>query len=251
MEKANIDKIIKEKLDQREMEPSSSAWDRLEVQLDERDQKNKTKRNYFTYIASGIILISLGYGYFKSTKSRVQKETISLASRGLSIINELPSNEIVKVDQIIIEKLNENIELIDNKNKIKIPNISKIDSTLIINKLPLASKDLTKDTVFIKKPSSNEQKSRIIVKGEDLLYSVTHSSEEVKNYYVRNKIDRESVIDSIKVELRKRKLKISPEKILAQVEYEILDDQFKGNFMQKIKLKISDIAIALADRNRQ
>ncbi len=251
MKNDSIDKIIKEKFDSREMTPSMSAWDRLEAKLDDNDQKKKINwKSIFSYAASIIILLGFGYGYVQSSRSYKTTQAIVLASKGVSEVHTLPSNDIVEVSEISFDRIVIEQNQFKRKEKITVPKVLKEKSNLSLNNSFIASSEVKKENVLKELPISNEEKSRITVKGEDLLYAVTHSPEEVRKYYVANRIERGSVIDSIKIELRKRNLKVSPETILAQVEYEMLDSQFKGNFMQKIKLKISDIAVALADRNK-
>ncbi|CAM1363453.1 hypothetical protein [Tenacibaculum xiamenense] len=251
MKNDSIDKIIKEKFDSRVMTPSISAWDRLEAKLDDNDQKKKINwKSIFSYAASVIVLLGFGYNYFQSSGSNETSQAIILASKGVSNVRTLPSNDIVDVNPITFDRIVIEQNRSNEKDKKYFPKALKEKSNLVLNNEMLASSEVKKENVLKEQPTLNEEKSRIIVKGEDLLYAVTHSPEEVKNYYVANRIERGSVIDSIKIELRKRNLKVSPETILAQVEYEMLDSQFKGNFMQKIRLKISDIAVALAERNK-
>ena len=58
------------------------------------------------------------------------------------------------------------------------------------------------------------------------------------------------MLKTIEDELKKSNLKIDPNIILAEVERTIDDEEFKGDFMQKLKSKISDIAVAIVDRNK-
>ncbi|SEB39452.1 hypothetical protein SAMN04489761_0418 [Tenacibaculum sp. MAR_2009_124] len=251
MKKDNIDRVIKEKFDSRKMTPSISAWDRLEAKLDDNDKKMKTRwKSYFSMVASFLILLGFGYSYFLSGGAHKTTRAIELASIGVSKVITLSPNETIDVSQVILNKIEVGSSKIKKIDKVIAPEILKVDSITDLGTSFLASNDTKKDEVLRKTPVVSDKKSKIIVKGEDLLYAVTHSPEEVKNYYVANKINRESVIDSIKIELRKRNLKISPETILAQVEHEMFDDQFKVNFMQKVKVKISDIAMALTERNK-
>ncbi|WP_373940640.1 hypothetical protein OEG92_10220 [Polaribacter sejongensis] len=50
METNNIDKNIKEKLDNRTINPSASAWERLSAQLDE--QPKQKKKGWFFYVGA-------------------------------------------------------------------------------------------------------------------------------------------------------------------------------------------------------
>ena len=85
---------------------------------------------------------------------------------------------------------------------------------------------------------------------DDLLYAVTHSPEEVKEYYANLKLNRNDVLDSIKIKLKKSNLKINPEIILAEVERSIEDDTYQGNFRNNLGRRISTIIVAVANRNK-
>ncbi|MDO6744558.1 hypothetical protein Q4553_08235 [Tenacibaculum soleae] len=83
-----------------------------------------------------------------------------------------------------------------------------------------------------------------------MLFAVTHSQEEVKEYYAKYKINRKDVLDTIRKELIKSNLTINPETILAEVEYDIKETDFEQNFMKKFKSKLSNVIVAIADRNK-
>ncbi len=51
-------------------------------------------------------------------------------------------------------------------------------------------------------------------------------------------------------EVKHHKLNISPNQLLAQAEQAIIEDDFKSNFKQRLQSKISDIAFAIAHRNK-
>ena len=85
--------------------------------------------------------------------------------------------------------------------------------------------------------------------GDDLLYAVTHSPKEVKAYYAKYNVNRDDVLRTIKSELKKLNIKVNLNLILAEVERNIIEDDFQNNFMKSIKRKVSDFAIALASRN--
>ena len=53
----------------------------------------------------------------------------------------------------------------------------------------------------------------------------------------------------IKNELKQSNIKLNPETILAEVEKNIDEDNFKNNFMQFLKKRVVDIASAIASRN--
>jgi len=82
-----------------------------------------------------------------------------------------------------------------------------------------------------------------------LLFAVTHSSTEVKEYYAKLNLTREDVLSTIKNELKNSNIKVSPEAILAEVERTIGEEDFQNNFLQSLKKRVTDIATAIASRN--
>jgi ABC-type uncharacterized transport system substrate-binding protein len=100
-------------------------------------------------------------------------------------------------------------------------------------------------------PEKKSRKTRISVNSDALLYSVTHTEEEVIAYYKKYQLNRKDIINSIEQQLRKSNLKVAvnASTILAEVEREIDDASFKKNFMKIIKRRVSDLATAIASRN--
>ena len=58
-----------------------------------------------------------------------------------------------------------------------------------------------------------------------------------------------ALLKMIKIELKKSNLKVDPKIILAEVETTIKNDIFQNNFLKSLKVKITDIATAVASRN--
>ncbi|WP_431167066.1 hypothetical protein [Tenacibaculum halocynthiae] len=259
MKEDRIDKIIKSKLDNRSIEPSNSAWERLSNQLDENQYKTKNKKKiYYGYAASLLLLLSIGFSYFKfNSKEKIKPILVNTKLEILKVdtlksidnlINEetitIAKQEYIPIPEVKIEK--NNLRKIDRKINIKknedtFIKVDKEKNVKIETLIASASKEKSKKPINI---------NTIKVSGKDLLFAVTHNVDEVKKYYAKHKLNRNKIINTIERELKKSNLKINPETILAEVESDLINDQFKGSFMRKIKLKISDIAIAVADRNK-
>ncbi|RKF03791.1 hypothetical protein C8N26_1419 [Tenacibaculum lutimaris] len=258
-----IDKQIADKLKNRELSPSSSAWERLNSQLDEH--QNQKKRNWFLYVgyaASLALLLSVGFSFFLNSDTEKSIETIVETSIDTLKMNDVKMKELIndteeaivqveeKKEEILPKKVNQ-IPIIDDKTEVV---ISQSKEELEFK--PIQEKSLPKEIVIasVDKTSSIEVKkndnSRIKVNSDDLLFAVTHNSEEIKEYYARHKVKREDVLKTIEDELKRSDFKINPNTILAEVERTIDDEEYNGDFMQKLKLKISDIAVAIVDRNK-
>ncbi|WP_417784988.1 hypothetical protein [Tenacibaculum sp.] len=258
MSSNNIDKHIAEKLKNRELKPSNSAWERLETRLD--SQEAIKKRNWFLYVgyAAGLaLLISFGVIYFIDSDSKTPiKEVIVNTSIDTLKINNKGIEEFIKnTDEAVVE-LEENKQKKQSQNKKK--TIKETKKPILKEEIAfknIQNEKLPKEEVVaeLNEPVIQEKKnsiSRVKVNSDDLLFSVTHTPSEVKEYYAKHKLKREDVLKTIEDELKKSNLKIDPNTILAEVERTIDDEEFKGDFMQKLKSKISDIAVAIVDRNK-
>jgi len=260
-----IDKDIKNKFEERAIQPSASSWERLSNQLD-MHAKRKRRRRFF-YISSAASILLLVSIFALSLESdtiedsiipekmivetpaktpEVKKEIDDLLDKNETIIakNDTPKQEITPRKRSNKKAVDRNKELVP----IEIP------KTIMQNKDVIAKVDkstgkginLSADEVKLNKKKGT---SRISVNSEALLYSVTHTEEEVVAYYKAHKIDREDVLNSIKKQLKKSNLKIDARTILADVERDIDDASFKENFMKIIKKRVSDLATAIASRN--
>ncbi|AUC15121.1 hypothetical protein BTO06_08210 [Tenacibaculum sp. SZ-18] len=266
MEENKIDQIIKEKFNDRVITPSGSSWERLESMMDEQKGKSKKKYYHFISIAASIILL---FGIFFGLNTN-QIEEIKNKSFEEQIIVTVPENINEEKNTLVVEVDNEkqnDIEVtsketqVDRENKFIKPNIidssvkKKLEIVHVNKKIePVESNmevvAITSENKNIESIAENKSIRRVKVNAEDLLFAVTHSPDEVKEYYVNLKMKRSDVLDSIKIKLNKSNLEINPEIILAEVERSIEDDAYQGNFKNNLGRKISDIIVAVANRNK-
>ena len=260
--KNNIDKNIKEKFQDRTFTPSASAWERLSTQLDE--QPKQKKFGWFFYIgaaASLVLLISLGIQMFSDDAIDIKPlqevvktpiDTNLIDTKIDEFINEVPAKE-------AIVKNEDQIKVVRKKLTAKVANKeqNQIQKQVLksTKKEIVAIANTTEKVNDIEKIKTKEQEiklnpnRKIKVNADDLLYAVTHSSKEVKNYYAKNNLTRDDILKTIKSELKKSNLKVNPNTILAEVESSIDDDDFQNNFLKSLKNRVSDIASAIASRN--
>jgi len=74
----NIDKHIKQKLEQRTIQPSSEAWGRLSNMLDEENE-HSSKKGYYKYAVAASVIFLLGFFFssqFKGNNSIIIKDAI-------------------------------------------------------------------------------------------------------------------------------------------------------------------------------
>ncbi|CAM1347698.1 hypothetical protein [Tenacibaculum crassostreae] len=259
-----IDKHIADKLKNRELSPSPSAWERLSSQLDEHQNKKKTNWFlYFGYAAGVALLLSIGFRFFTASEPEIPSEIIvetpidTMKMKDIKIEELLTNTEeaIVQVEELKDETKTIKKENFSPTNKSVKVKLKEERSEEIVAVKSILDEKSPKETVIssVDKKSIEAIKntnSKIKVNSNDLLFAVTHNSEEIKEYYAKHKVKREDVLRTIESELKKSEFKIDPNVILAEVERTIDDEEYKGDFMQKLKLKISGIAVAFVERNK-
>lgn len=265
----NIDKNINDKLKNRTLKPSISAWERLSAQLDQEKTRKKKKRiEFLSYAACIVLLISIGFFYLDSgsDESVINEEIIVETALDTFKIKEVDLKQDILVEKAVVKlseetKKNNNVsnviksvDLEVDKKASKNIRASNIEESVAVIESVKREKSKGINDFSIKEEIQSQPKkkikSRIKINSDYLLFAVTHSSEEVKEYYAKYEINRNDVLDVIQDELTKSKLKINPETILAEVELNIEESDFKQNFMSKLKLKLSDVIVSIADRNK-
>ena len=268
-----FEREIQQKLNKREIQPSASAWERLSYQLD--SQEKKRKRSWFLYVgyaASIALLISLFVFTNKNdeAETRIDDSIIVNKDSKLPIVEEntkvIIGND--NKEEVIVKRFT------NKKNQEKpiiIKEITPINNDVIANKsIKSIEKEIDKTidfkqpdsirTVIVKKEVKDNLitidtskftplKNKISVDSNALLFAVTHSKEEIRGYYKKYKISQAKVLKTIQNELNKTNLKIDPSIILAEVEMEVNEESFQNNFYQFIKSKVSDVAVAISNRN--
>jgi hypothetical protein len=262
-----FDTIIKDKLESRTIQPSDSAWERLSEKLDETDtRKSKKWIWYLGYAASILIALSL---FFMNSDDKVEEQIIKD-----EIIVDNPVEKPLKIEEVIDREEDKQILVAEEKVEIKVPekkSPKRSTHNKLENKLQFDEKlihDLKEEKTVIaiveKESISNapgnkfeelksikrNPNSRIKIDSDALLYAVTHNSEEVKKYYAKYNVNRQDALESIKKQLDKSNIKVSPEMILTEVEKTIEEDDFQNNFLKFLKKRVTNITTAIASRNK-
>lgn len=268
MKTNKLDQQIKKKFENRTFEPSASAWERLSVQLDEQPKQKKI--GWFFYIGAAasilllftirVLLFSKDSSIFKTVKEVVIKpvDKNSIDSKIEEFINKIPVEEALVKEEIVADEFSKSENKIVVKNNIYKKKRQKTVTDKRQNK-GLAIVDVEPEVDKKKQQIENITKAsitkiknkniKIKVNADDLLFSVTHTSQEVKQYYAKYNMDRDSILNTIKIELKKSDLKVNPNTILVEVERTIDDNDFQNNFLKLLKNRVSNIASAIASRN--
>jgi hypothetical protein len=253
-----LDNQIKEKLNSREIQPSSQAWDRLDAMLTVAEEK-KTKRSFgWLYIAASVtILLTVGMYFFtqngteistqnnvvgtEAKKDAIQKEgnnpevpidntIVKNQETQVAVsnpnINQQSINTNQKQNSIINQKTNQNNQ--SNQNQNNQNQIIKDKEIVYQNSSDVALKDLPK-TVEPKEIVFAGSKNSTALTDEQLLASLDNSAKKSN---------------------KKASVKVDAKNLLSQVDGE-LEMTFREKVIDKVSKKYKKIEVALANRNNE
>ncbi len=240
MEPNNFEKDFREKLNQRKIEPSDKAWDRLDAMLsvaEENKPQKKSKRKWLYIAASFVGFLLVGTLFFNQNKTEI----------------ETPKTEVVEKE---IEK-----ESVAN------PNFNDTDSvkTEVAVSEKSSEETLNKEEKF--NPEASGQISNKTSKNES--NQIAESSIIIKNNQEKQSPNNETVIAEISKKenvdqlletaeskvlaqsaTKKAKVKINANDLLNQVDGE-LELSFREKMITKVNKNFQEVKVALSNRNQQ
>ena len=238
MEPNNFEKDFREKLNQRKIEPSDKAWDRLDAMLsvaEEKKQPKKKKR--WLYIAASIVgFLLVGTFLFNQKKSAIEapdknvviEENMQKDSVEKPVLNVIDT---VKTEVVVSEK-----PIIQNLNK-KEEKISNQKSNQLVKK---EANQITESSIIIK---NNQEKQSI--------NNQTAVAENPKNSTVDQLLNSaEKTVFAENSAKPKSKVKVNANDLLNQVDGE-LELSFREKVITKVNKNYQTVKVALANRNQQ
>jgi negative regulator of sigma E activity len=247
MEPNNIENQIREKLNSREIQPSSQAWDRLDAMLTVAEEK-KTKRSFFSYTyigiaASVLVLVTLGLFLFNQkeseiklnntvveTKIKVDTTTKNSNSNNKTSI-QVPAKVSASKQVVVISKnaqpASRNSQLMMSNPRPKNPAINRDKEIEYLLHQNVAQKDMPK---VINTKTSISLKEESVVLDDFLVANL--------NYAVKKKSDKQVAI------------KVDVKSLLSEVDGEV-EQSFREKVLSKINKNYQEVKVALANRNNQ
>ncbi|MBF7091881.1 hypothetical protein IUY40_10045 [Flavobacterium sp. ALJ2] len=234
MEPNKFEKLFREKLNEREINPSDNAWDRLDAMLNVAENTKPKKKYTWMYVAAsfiGFLLVS----------------TVYFNQRETSVHN--PKNDIVVKE----EKPKDSIGGIKN-NQDKINSKSLHTNAIVI-------KD-TKENIEEKneKANQNQVAERSIIKETNKEnWKNNQKTESKNNQTVIADNSKNATVDQLLISAEKtlamdkgvqqiNKVKINANDLLSQVDGE-LELSFREKVINKVNKNYQTVKVALANRN--
>nr|WP_294785219.1 hypothetical protein [uncultured Flavobacterium sp.] len=244
MEPNNFEKDFREKLNQRKIEPSNKAWDRLDAMLsvaEEKKPEKKLKRKWLYIAASFIGFLLVGTIFFNQNKTVterpktvvVEKETEKEIRKDSAVKPVLNNDGSIKIENAVTEKTSE--ETSNRKEKIN----------------PEASEKISNKN--IKKESNQVAESSIIIKNNQEKQSTNNQTVVAENSKKEN-VDQllEAAENKVVAQnsVKKSKVKINASDLLNQVDGE-LELSFREKVITKVNKNFQEVKVALSNRNQE
>jgi hypothetical protein len=238
MEPNKLEQDFRQKLEQRTIQPTEMAWDRLDAMLSVAEkQKNKPGRNWMYIAASFLALLLIGTFFLNKEKQDSvtninNSVTETRSERGTTIDTAVkPSviNEPFSEEQAVATTTS------TSAGKASLPSLKSAISKKsdISNTVVVTTNDKASSDIEVTKIKSGPAK--INVDAADLLASV----------------DTPVVNETIAVtKAKKQSVKVNPNSLLSSVEGE-LDDSFRGKVLQSVAKNYDKIKTSVASRNHQ
>ncbi|MEO8237988.1 MAG: hypothetical protein ABI576_07755 [Flavobacterium sp.] len=239
MEPNNFEKDFREKLNQRTIEPSDKAWDRLDAMLSIAEVKKPKKKNKWLYIAASIAAFLLVGTFFFNQK----KSVVETPEKSIVIKENIQKRSVVKPSSNTVDSVEKQIVTSEKEPTQNIG--SSIKEEKISNQ---------KSNKTIKNENNQIAESSVIIKKNQETQSINNQisvpeipKNETPDQLLNTAEKRVTAENSAKP---KSKIKINATDLLNQVDGE-LELSFREKVIAKVNKNYQTVKVAVANRNQQ
>lgn len=244
MEPNNFEKDFREKLNQRKIEPSDKAWDRLDAMLSVAEEKKttvvlgsrKAKNKKWLYVAASIVgFLLVGTFFFN------QKKNLEVTPKEIIVVKED-----TKKDSVVKPTLDTNIAVEEA--------VAVSEEKTIKKSVEQEKQQESKSNKIIANKSNAIAESSIIIKNNPEKQSINPQPLMAKNPE-KETVDQllgtaEKAVIAENAVKPKAKVKINANDLLQQVDGE-LELSFREKVITKVNKNYQTVKVALANRNQQ
>ncbi|QLC66056.1 hypothetical protein LPB248_07120 [Flavobacterium sp. LPB0248] len=239
MEPNNFEKDFREKLNERKIDPSSKAWDRLDAMLTVAEEKEpiklnskKSKRKWLYIAASFIGFLLVGTLFFNQNKKSIEVPKSIVVEKEI----EKDTAEPILNDK---DSVRTEVAISDKTSKQKTNKQEKVNNQ-VSNKIN-------------KNKSSQIAESSIIIKNNQEEQS-SNNQNQIAETSKKENVDQLLETAENKVvaqnQTKKAKVKINANDLLNQVDGE-LELSFREKVITKVNKNLQEVKVALSNRNQQ
>jgi hypothetical protein len=232
MKSDKLEKQFREKLQNRTIEPSDKAWDRLDAMLSVAEKKKKPIRKWWFVAASLLILFSVGKFLFKAEK-----------------FSPTIHNEVV-IDKPIVETESENESIVTIETPIEI-NPKNIEEKVVATKKATVQNSAASEKTT---PNSTEVafQEEVVNLTEQNTSVKTTTRKYISAQSLLTQVESEKKIIEQKIESKKfeSKIQIDANTLLSETETE-MDESFKTRALNEFLNQYQTIKTAVSNRNKE
>lgn len=241
MEPNNFEKDFREKLNQRKIEPSDKAWDRLDAMLSVAEEKKPKKKNRWLYIAASIVGFLLAVTFFLNQEKKVE------IPKNQIVIEENSQKDSVVKKGFKVADSTENQIAVSEKEAIQNAENSKKEGKISNQKLPKTIKNTVNPIAEVSIINQNNQNNQQSTSGKNPInmpeITKNETAEQLLNTAEKSVVAENSVKP-------KAKIKINAADLLNQVDGE-LELSFREKVITKVNKNYQTVKVALANRNQK
>jgi len=243
-----LEQHFKQQLEQRTIQPTEMAWDRLDAMLTVAEQKKKPNRSWM-YIAASFLALLLAGTFFLNQENN---DKVNGITNGNSVVNsEKP--EVIKEDNTA-NQITNNVVTPQNavattftpvkavqKNSVASTSAKTIKTNTIKSKTLVTPGNIgTPNEGLVANETPQQVKSsRISVSASDLLASVENPG-QVKTTSATASVEK----------TKQGKVKVSANTLLSSVEGE-LTESFRDKVLQSVSKNFNKVKTSVASRNHE
>ena len=248
MEPNKLETQFKTKLNSREIKPSNSAWDRLDVLLTV-SEKPKRNLNWMYIAASFLGFIFIANIYFSQTENVSDKEKVVFVREkelknlpaGMQVEKKLKNENQIVQHSIINQETNQKNQLVQN--------------SIVTRELRSNWRSNQKTN---QKNTTNQKNLNQLVKNEIVNQKteqkpiILESNKELQKIVAINILDKndEAILDNLtSKQIEYSKISIKPNDLLSQVDGE-LELTFREKVIQSVSKNFKSVKVALENRNK-
>lgn len=240
MEPNNFEKDFREKLNQRTIEPSDKAWDRLDAMLSIAEEKKPKKKNKWLYVAASIAAFLLVGTFFFNQK----ENTVKMPKNTVVIEENIKKDSVKNQNRITAEPIEKQIVTSEKESTQDRENSIKEEEKKLIQKSNQTIKNennqIAESSVIIKKNQETQSINNQI--------SVPEMPKKETTDQLLNTAEKTVVAENSAKP--KSKIKINANDLLNQVDGE-LELSFREKVIAKVNKNYQTVKVAVANRNQQ
>lgn len=231
MEPNRLENEFKNKLEQRTIQPSAMAWDRLDAMLSVTEEKKQPKKRYWMYIAASF----LGFLLIGALLLKMEGDTTNAGDvKGATVVStDEPSGNNETESTSEASGVNQMVNAIAKPVSIE----AVAENNTPVEKVK-ADKSIKSNTQQNIREAKVEQKEAVAV------HEVQTTPEQETEKLLATSLSDEGKAS------KKSKLKVDASSLLTSVEGE-LDNSFRSEVLQKVVKNYNTVKTSVANRNYQ